>query len=90
MVFDGLHRVTGVLSPDTTGDYLPDGLHNGQMSYADSTSTWFIAWNGIANWFLSTIKGAAGPNFWSRADPDVEGLYTPGGAATGIATITEI
>lgn len=87
---DGLHRVTGDLSPDGTGDYLPDGLHNGIISYAREDDGWFIWNNGIDTWVISEIKGNPGARHWDREDPSQEGIYEFKGTATGDATVTEI
>ncbi len=89
-VTDEKYEVTGTLSPDVTGDYLPDGIYNGKMSYSHAVGVFFIWWNGIATWYISGIKGGMPGPHWCRTAPTIEGQYGPLGGATGIATVTEI
>jgi len=82
--------VTGTLSPDVTGQYDPVGPYNDKPSYEIVATGWFIWWDGINSWKISTVRGTEGANFWTRANPAIEGVYTPGGTATGDATVAEI
>jgi len=53
---------------------LPDG--------AGGSSFWFIYWNGVDSWILSTtLGGANGASYWKRTDPSESGAYTPQGDA---------
>lgn len=90
VVTDGLHRVTGALTPDVTGDYLPNGIYNAKMSYQLVGNGWFIWWDAVDRWTISNTKGISAGNWWHRIDPDIEGAYVPQGTAVGIPTVTEI
>lgn len=82
--------MTGDLSPDTTGDYLPHIIYNGKMSYRRKDGAWFIWWDGVRNWIINDELGAVRPAEWLRREDLIEGDYEPNGEATGIATVTEI
>jgi len=90
VVTDGLHRVTGDLTPDSKGDYLPHIVYFGKMSYRRTDGAYFIWWDAIDSWTISTILGTTTPVHWLRVDPNIEGEYQPGDEATGVATVTEI
>lgn len=58
----------------TISDQHPDG--------AGGTSYWYIYWDGIDSWVMSTtLGGATGASYWKRTDPDEIGTYTPQGDA---------
>jgi len=78
------------LSPDVTGTYNPIGPYNDKPSYQLATNGWFIWWDGVDSWKISTLRGTPGAAYWTRTDPAIGGLYTPGGTATGDATVTVI
>jgi len=82
--------VTGTLNPDVTGEYSPIGTYNGKPSYELAGNGWFLWWNGVATWFISSALGFSGEDWWERVDPNIEGLYTNEGTATGDATVTKI
>lgn len=84
------YEVTGELTPDATGTYNDAGEHNGKRYYELAGNGWFLWWDGDANWLLSTEIGVTEDNWWTRTDPNIEGLYIPRGTATGTATVTEI
>ncbi len=90
MVTDGTHRVTGELTPDATGTYEDAGEFNGKHYY-NRNSDWYIWWDEDAgNWYISTTPGTPGEGYWTRNDPNIEGIYTPTLPVTGEATVTEI
>lgn len=90
VVTDGDYRVTGVLDPDSTGDYEYDGEFDGQPSYVRMSDGWYIWWSGfLVRWVISAIKGNVTPPNWTRVVP-IAGNYAPTAPATGIATVTEI
>ena len=83
-------EVTGTLSPDVTGTYTGAGFYNDKPYYSLAVSggdTWYITWDGSANWYLSKQLGATSGDCWLRNDADVEGDYTAQGSATGTATV---
>lgn len=82
--------MTGNPNPDNTGDYLPDGIYNGKMSYRRLDGAFFIWWD-IPNtwWRITTAKGVwAEPHFF-KVDP-ITGTYAGMMGATGVAVVTEI
>jgi len=87
---DQIYEVTGTLSPDVTGTYSPIGKYNGKPYYEIAATGWLIWWDGSANWKISTVPGTEGADFWTRNDPAIEGVYTPGGTATGDATVAVV
>jgi len=90
VVTDGDYRVTGTLDPDATGNYVDAGEFNGKRSYELTPDGWFIWWDTEGWWTISVTRGLVGFSFWTREDPEIQGLYSPGGTATGDATVTEI
>jgi len=78
------------LSPDVTGTYNPIGPYNDKPSYEIVATGWFIWWDGINSWKISMVRGTEGDDFWTRNDPAIEGVYTPGGTASGDATVAEV
>ena len=87
---DQLYTVSGTLSPDVTGTYNPVGTYNLKPSYEIVATDWFIWWDGIDSWIISTVRGTEGTNFWTRTDPAIEGVYSPTLPATGDATVAEL
>lgn len=80
----------GTLSPDAAGDYSTRGWH-GSKAYSqrkadDAYSLW---WDGIDSWIISAVLGTKGTDYWSREDPNIIGVYTPNGEATGDATVAK-
>ncbi len=82
--------MTGELTPDVTGTYNPIGPYNDKPSYEIVGTGWYIWWDGIDTWNISTLRGTQGADYWTRTDPLIEGLYSPGGTAIGDATVTVI
>ncbi len=83
--------VTGSLSPAVTGAYAGAGTYNDQAFYTQSVSgaTWYLFWDGESTWRLSSQLGAAGAAYWDLTDPGIDGgTYTPGGSASGDATVS--
>jgi len=79
-------HVEGTLTPDATGDYYEDGLHNGLMSYKRGDGAYYIWWDGVIVYSISAVKGDASVSWWSYT---IDGLYTPSvGGASGTATVT--
>ncbi len=75
------------MSPDVTGTYNPIGAYNDKDSYEIAATGWFIWWDGIDSWKISTVRGTEGDDFWTRTDPNIVGTYTPGGTASGDADV---
>ncbi|GAJ23939.1 unnamed protein product [marine sediment metagenome] len=73
-----------------TGTYNPIGSYNDKPSYQLADNSWFLWWNGFDKWMLSMGLGDLEAPLWSRADPAIEGLYSPEVPATGDATVTVI
>jgi len=78
------------LSPDVTGTYNPIGSYNDKPSYEIVGTGWYIWWDGVDTWNISTLRGTQGTAYWTHALPGIEGAYTAGGTATGEATVTVI
>jgi len=87
---DGLHRVTGDVTPDCTGDYLRHVVWETRMSYRRTDGSYFIWWDGNMNWYISPAPGQTTGGVWFRHDENIEGEYLWGEGATGNATVTEI
>ena len=58
-------------------------------SYELTGGGWFIWWDGIDSWKISIVRGTEGQDFWTLNHPVMEGVYTPGGTASGDATVAE-
>lgn len=88
MVFDEFRIVSGTLFPDIAGRYQPIGDYNLRPSFEKEGGGWFIWWNGVNSWIISTVRGLGGVAYWTRTNPSEKGTYTPTPPATGIATVT--
>ncbi len=87
--------VTGSLSPDVTGDFVPSGTYNSSQLFilAGSPST-FMYVNPVAGCYViaRTLTDAALTDYWSQDTPDVDepsGVYSANGAVTGVATAND-
>ena len=85
---DETYDVTGVLTPDVTGNYIRVAEYNSKPSYMLAAGGWFIWWDDVDTWNISTIQGAQGANYWTRANVAIAGVYAIGGGAIGEATVT--
>ena len=90
LVTDGEYEVTGDLTPDATGTYEDAGEHYGERYYQRTPNGYFLWWNGLDTWYISTELDIPGAAWWQRIDPNIEGIYAPGGTAVGDATVAEI
>ena len=86
---DFLHTVTGTLSPDATGSFTTVGTYNGDGYSRRADSGYYIWWNGTDKWIMSVVLGTVGTAYWERTDPNIIGVYSPAGTATGDATIAK-
>lgn len=86
--------VTGTLSPNVVGTYVPSGTFAGYPLFvlAGSPST-FLYFNTAENSYVIArlLTNAALTDYWSPAAPLTEptGSYAPHGANTGTATATD-
>ena len=85
-----VHRVTGTLTPDATGDYSPHKIHNGKISYRRTDGLYFLWWDGATTWVINTGLDILYPPAWLRVDPDPVGDYQPIDPWTGITTVAVI
>lgn len=81
------YNVTGILVPDSSGSYFYAGSFGG-VSYARrADGAWFLWWDGVQSWNITSILGGACEFIWERESPDIEGLYIGAFPATGDATV---
>ena len=86
--------VTGTLSPDVTGTYVPHGTFGIYDLYIlEGSPSTFLYFNSNANSFVIAriLTQAALTDYWVPAAPLTEpsGTYAPQGAATGTATAAD-
>lgn len=81
------YAVTGTLSPDATCNYYATQWYNGRAAFRRADGSYWIWWDGTDTWNISAVLGTQGADYWTRTDPDPAGTYTPGGTATGTATV---
>ena len=86
---DFRHTVTGELSPNATGDYDTAGVC-GTKNYGYRPSPNFYLWYDppFDNWLISAVLGVPGNQYWT-SDAGIIGTYSPGGIATGVATVAK-
>jgi len=84
---DEAYTVSGTLSPDVTGNYIRVPEYNGKPSYMLAAGGWYIWWDNVDSWKISTVQGTEGTNFWTRTSVDIVGVYSPTLPATGDATV---
>lgn len=75
--------------PDSVDDYDTMGRYNGKDYATNSGNTFYIWWDGIDSWIISTTLGTTGTDYHKRTDPAFLGVYGPEGSATGDATVAE-
>ena len=86
------YLVTGVTTPDVTGSYYPAGTYGEpyedtyKTCYSRQDGKYWLWWNGLDIWMISTNKGVYPPAFM-RSSVDPVGAY-PGGGYTGTATVS--
>ncbi len=83
------HAVTGTLTPDATCNYTTVGWHNGKGYARRADGAYYIWWDGIDTWTISAVLGVQGTDYWTRTDPNINGVYAIGGTAIGEATVAE-
>jgi len=82
--------VAGTLNPDATGTYVGTGTWDYKPYYTIG-SNYFIWWDMIGSgWIISVLLGTKGSAYWSAVQPEVNGVYSPLGTATGDATVTKL
>jgi len=82
-------NVTGTLTPDATCTYFKAGTYNEKPYYRRADGAYFIWWFADANsWYITSVPGSEEEIFWIRMDPDIPGIYEPGGTASGTATVS--
>lgn len=78
-----LLEFTGVLSPDSTGDFEEVCTYAGQPYYRNSGNGWFLWWDSINElWVVSALLGVPGTAYWTSADK-ISASYLPHGTASG-------
>ena len=82
--------VTGVLTPDATGDYNAAGIHDG-LPYYERLDSEFVIWyrSDLEVWFLSEQLDDPLNNCWGAPDGEIVNDYNPGANVDGIATVNE-
>lgn len=82
--------ITGALSPDIAATFaLQPTLYNGKAWYTVTVGVtpWFLAWDNVDTWWLTTTKGATTNPGWKRVNASEIGAYTGiGGTETGTPT----
>lgn len=81
------YNVTGEIDPDAKCNYFESGQLNGKPYYAREDSAWFIWWNGINTWFITTVLGVFGTSWWTRTFVNIDGPYFAAGGAAGFAVV---
>lgn len=82
------YHVTGILSPDATGNYFKAGIHHEKPYYRRADGIYFIWWNKYnTNWYITPVVGMVEDPGWERNDDNIVGTYQPFFGATGIATV---
>jgi hypothetical protein len=83
--------VTGTLNPDATGTYTAAGTYNGRAYYRRGSDNWYLYWfASISNWFISPTLPYVSGDAWYASRQTIPGTFTPGGAATGTATVANV
>jgi len=76
--------VSGVISPDWTGDYVHQGIHDTKDYFKEASTSQYIWYDtGTFLWYLSDTVGVIPTNGWSKTGTKPEGSYTPMGSNTG-------
>jgi hypothetical protein len=81
------YKVSGSLTPDTTGCFSSGVCYAGRPGYANALKTFFIWWDGIDSWFISSSLGETTGPYWKRTATTIIGAYDPYGGSIGTATV---
>jgi len=81
------YEATGTLDPDITGTFEYHNEYNGKSSYKLSGQEWYIWWDNVDTWVISTAQGTADANYWERTSSIRHGDYSPTGGASGDASV---
>lgn len=82
------YHVSGVLTPDATGNFFEAGTHDGEPYYRRDDNAWFLWWSDFDHeWVISNLLGVYGVDYWNRFDVEIAGDYNPSAHAVGIATV---
>jgi hypothetical protein len=79
--------ITGTLTPAAAGNYTCESGYKDRPTYVGPLRAFFIWWDGINSWYISTCVGDASGPCWKRTALCLIGDYNPYAGATGIATI---
>lgn len=75
---------TGILSPDSTGDFTEICTFAGQPYYRNAANGWLLWYNiALSNWTVSLILGTLGTQGWQSVTK-ISNNYIPYGSASGI------
>ena len=75
------------MTPDVTGNYIRVPEYNSKPSYMLAAGGWYIWWDGVDTWNISTVQGTQGANYWTRVSAAIAGVYAVGGGSIGEATV---
>lgn len=80
---NGALSVTGSVTPDCTGTYVPGGQYNSHPYWERADNAYHIWHHATGNWYwLSAVLGVTGANYWSATYP-VAASWNDGGGSTG-------
>jgi len=85
--------VSGTLTPDATGTYTYDGLHNGKPYYRRGSDAYFIWYYGddTNGWMISSALGSVAVPRWKNSRASIaEASYAPYSTTTGTATVANV
>jgi len=74
--------VTGSLSPDVTGTYLPAGEYSGHPYWMCTTpaGTYYI-WKAAGSWYTTATLGTVAGTYWTHSAPAATTWYPQSGAS---------
>lgn len=82
--------VSGTPDPDCKGEYFPDAIVNGVLSYKRSTGTFYLWWNLTNFWCINTVPGVdPGSDYWSSRFAAITSNYLAAADYTGVPVVTQ-
>jgi hypothetical protein len=83
--------VTGDPNPDCKGDYFPNGLIDGRMSYLREDALYHTVYSSaLQRYYIANNPGGVPNRIWSNDTDDIAGDYTYIPPALGVATVTPV
>lgn len=82
------YHVTGVITPDATGDYFAAGIQDGQTYYKRADNAFYIYYHAAdAAWWIATTLGGSPSTGWTNISTNILDQYRYNTNTNGTAIV---